>query len=353
MIISMLLGMAWKMRARYSVQPVIESQKPITPDGVYKLVQKLLKTELSIDDTWFAKGITNNPDNVAGFQGWHAENILFIFDEGSGIAKPIWEAAGGAMSGGNVVRFVVIGNPNLNSGPFYDAFKDPTFNKIRISAFDIPNVQQRTAVVPGLTDHFFVEELATRYGVHSPVYKMCVLGEFPDKASNTLIGIDLIENAFDADRELQNQDDDITGLDVARFGDDDSALVNRKGNKAKVEWVINGNNTMELAGKSAIYLRANKATKLHIDITGGLGTGTFDRLREQPDIASRVFGINVAGQARDSSTYIKTFVLRVGTPWRDGCATPFLKSTKDFMSWRSLPIRSPAQGRCSLRVRRR
>lgn len=265
---------------------------------------KLLKTELSIGDTWFAKGIANNPDNVAGFQGWHAENIMMVFDEASGIPIKIWEAAVGAMSGGSMVRFVVIGNPNSNSGPFYDAFKDPTFNKIRISAFDIPNVIEKRPVVPGLTDHHFVEEMAVRYGVTSNAYKVRVLGEFPDQASDTLIGLDLIENAFNADRELQNQNDDIAGLDVARFGDDDSALIRRTGNKAKVEWVINGNDTMELAGKCAIYLRANKTVKLFIDITGGLGAGVFDRLREQADIAGRVFGVNVAGQPRHPETFI-------------------------------------------------
>jgi phage terminase large subunit len=265
---------------------------------------KLLKTELSINDTWFAKGIANNPDNVAGFQGWHAENIMMIFDEGSGIPQKIWEAAIGAMSGGTTVRFVVIGNPNINSGPFYDAFKDPTFNKIRISAFDIPNVIEKRPVIPGLTDHHFVEEVAARYGVDSDAYKVRVLGEFPSQASDTLISLDLIERAFNAGRELQNQDDDVAGLDVARFGEDDSALVRRTGNKAKVEWVINGNNTMELAGKCAIYLRAHKKVKLYIDITGGLGAGTYDRLKEQPDIAGRVYGVNVAGQAHDPATHI-------------------------------------------------
>jgi phage terminase large subunit len=265
---------------------------------------KLLKTELSIGDTWFAKGIANNPDNVASFQGWHAENIMMVFDEASGIPVKIWEAAVGAMSGGSMVRFVVIGNPNSNSGPFYDAFKDPTFNKIRISAFDIPNVKEKKPVVPGLTDHHFVEEIMTRYGVNSPAYKVRVLGEFPDQASNTLIGIDLIESAMNADRELQNQADDVAGLDVARFGDDDSALVRRTGNKAKVEWIVNGNNTMELAGKSALYLRENKTVKLYIDITGGLGAGVYDRLKEQRDISSRVYGVNVAGQAREPETFL-------------------------------------------------
>lgn len=264
---------------------------------------KLLKTELSITDTWFAKGIANNPDNVASFQGWHAENIMMIFDEASGIPPAIWEAAVGAMSGGQTVRFVVIGNPNSNSGPFYNAFKDPTFHKLKISAFDIPNVIEKRPVVPGLTDHHFVEELAARYGVGSNAYKVRVLGEFPDQAADTLISLDLVENAFNADRELQNQNDEIIGLDPARFGDDDSAFVHRKGNKAKVLEVVNGNNTMELAGKSVQYLREHKEAKLYIDIIG-LGAGIYDRLKELPEVRNRVYGVNSAGKPRDDAEYI-------------------------------------------------
>ena len=263
----------------------------------------LLKTELTITDTWFAKGIANNPDNVASFQGWHAENIMMIFDEASGIPPVIWEAAIGAMSGGQMVRFVVIGNPNLNSGPFYNAFKDPTFNKLRISAFDIPNVIEKRPVIPGLTDHHFVEEVASRYGENSDAYKVRVLGEFPNQASNTLISLDLIENAFNADRECQEQDKQYIGLDPARFGDDDSAFVFRQGNFAKVLEVINGNNTMELAGKAVKYLRDYKHADIYIDVIG-LGAGIYDRLKEQPSISGRVYGVNSAGKPRQPDEFI-------------------------------------------------
>ncbi|MEP2085063.1 MAG: hypothetical protein ABJI44_00080 [Marinomonas sp.] len=270
----------------------------------YRLGGKLLKTQLNIDEKWFAMGLANDPDRMEAFQGWHAENIMVIFDEASGISPKIYEAALGAMAGGSVVRFVLIGNATQNSGPFYDAFKDPTFNKIRIRASDVPNVAQRRQVVPGLITHEWVEEMAVKYGVDSDIYRVRVDAEFPRHASDTLISVDAVESAINADREYYNEADDISGLDVARFGDDDSALIRRQGNHAEVIWKVNGNNTMTLAGKSAQYLRQNPQTKLFIDITGGLGAGVFDRLREQPDIADRVFGVNVAGTPRDPSTYV-------------------------------------------------
>lgn len=269
----------------------------------YRLGGRLLKTQLNIAEKWFAMGLANDPTRMEAFQGWHAENIMVIFDEASGISPKIYEAASGAMAGGSTVRFVLIGNPTQNSGPFYDAFKDPTFNKIRISATDVPNVAERRQVIPGLITHDWVEEMEVKYGVDSDIYKVRVLGEFPRHGSNVLISLDAVEGAFNADRELYGEDD-VAGLDVARFGEDDSALVHRKGNWAGVKWVISGNNTMELAGKCVIFLKENPNTDLYIDITGGLGAGTFDRLREQPAVAGRVYGVNVAAKARDTDTYI-------------------------------------------------
>ncbi|MCR2833488.1 terminase large subunit [Parerythrobacter lacustris] len=269
----------------------------------YPLGGNLLKTKLDIDETWFALGIANDENNMEAFQGWHAKNILVIFDEASGISPKIYEAALGAMAGGSIVRFVLIGNPTQNSGPFFDAFRDPTFSKIHISAFDTPNVKAKKQVLPGLVTWDFVEEVRKKYGEDSDVYRVRVLGEFPRRASDTLISIDAVEYAFGADRELQNQDDEAIGLDPARFGDDDSAFVFRKGNAARVLEVINGNDTMQLAGKAARYLREFPNASIYIDIIG-LGAGIFDRLREQPDIAGRVLGVNVAGKARDEKEFV-------------------------------------------------
>lgn len=264
---------------------------------------QLYKTKLEIDEDWFALGLSTDENSTVKFQGWHAKNIMIIFDEASGISPAIYEAARGALSGGEVVRFVLIGNPNSNSGDFYDAFRDPAFNKIHISAFDIPNVKARKQLIPGLITHEWVEEMRAKYGEDNDIYRVRVLGEFPQQATDTLISIDAVEKAFGADRELYKQNDEIIGLDVARYGDDDSAFIHRKGNWAKVLEVIHGNNTMELAGKAKRYLKDHPGAKLHIDIIG-VGAGTYDRLKEQPDVASRVYGVNNAGKPRQEEDFI-------------------------------------------------
>lgn len=264
---------------------------------------KLLKTKLDIDETWFALGLANDENNMEAFQGWHAKKILVIFDEASGISPRIFEAAAGAMAGGELVRFVLLGNPTQNSGPFFDAFKDPSFNKIHISAFDTPNVKAKAQVVSGLVTWEWVEEMRRKYGEDSDIYRVRVGGQFPRHASDTLISIDSVEGAFGADRELIGQDVHRFGLDPARFGDDDSGIVERKGNRARVVEVVNGNDTMQLAGKGARLLRENPDATLWIDIIG-IGAGIYDRLKEQPDIADRVYGVNSAGRPNDEEEYL-------------------------------------------------
>lgn len=263
---------------------------------------KLFKTKWEMDEQWFALGIATDEHSVVKFQGWHAENIMVIFDEASGVAPPIWEAALGALAGGATVRFVAIGNGNQNSGEFYDTFRNPLYNKIHISAYDVPNVKERRQVIPGLVTHEWVDEMRKKYGEDSDIFRVRVLGEFPRHASDTLISIDAVAQAFDADRERYGEEE-IIGLDVARFGDDESAFVFRKGNFAKVLDVIYGNSTMEVAGKAKRILSEYPKASIYIDVVG-VGAGVFDRLREQPDVASRVFGVNNAAKPRNEDEYV-------------------------------------------------
>lgn len=267
----------------------------------YPLGGTLLKTRFDIDENWFALGVSSSEHSVEKFQGWHAKHILIIFDEAPGVSPAIYDATVGALSGGETVRFVLIGNPTQNSGQFYDAFTDPTFNKIHISAFDIPNVIQKKQVVPGLSTWEWVEETRQKYGEDSDIYRVRVLGEFPNQSSDTLIAISLIENAFDAEREKYG-DSEIIGVDVARFGDDSSAFVYRKGNYAKVLEVIQGNDTMQIAGKTKNYLKEYPHAKAAIDVIG-VGAGVYDRLKEQDDVSERITGVNFASQARETEEY--------------------------------------------------
>lgn len=266
---------------------------------------KLLKTQFNIDENWFAIGFTSKTgeDGLEAFQGWHAENILVIVDEASGVHPRVFEAIQGALAGGKVVRVLYCGNPTRNTGDFAESFKDPLFHKIHINAFDVPNVKLGRTIVPGLATLSWVEAMKSRYGVTSDVYLVKVLGEFPKKNSDTLMSVDLVESALDADRERYGADEFI-GVDVARFGDDRSAWVYRKGNYAKVLEILDQSSLALVAGTTKKWLKEYPKAIARLDITGGLGAGPFEMLQDQPDVSSRVEGVNVAASATDEETYV-------------------------------------------------
>ena len=286
---------------------------------------KLLKTQFNVDENWFAIGFSakSGEDGMEKFQGWHADNILVIVDEASGVNGPVFQAIQGALAGGKTVRLIYIGNPTRATGDFADAFKDPLFHKIHISAFDIPNVIENKLVIPGLATRDWVDSMRSKYGEDSDVYRVRVLGEFPRKDNSTLIGVDLVEQAIGADRELFGTEE-IIGLDPARFGDDTAEFVYRKGNKAKHLETIEKSDTMVLAGKAKNYLKEYPNAVIHIDIIG-LGAGIYDRLKEQPDIAHRVFGVNSAMPATDKEEYVNLRMegWAIAKAWlRDGILEP-------------------------------
>lgn len=265
---------------------------------------RLLKTQYNIDEDWFAMGFStkDGEDGMEKFQGWHGENMLVIVDEASGVHPAIFEAIQGALAGGVMVRLVYIGNPTRNTGDFAEAFKDPTFNKIHISAFDSPNVKANKLIIPGLATREWVDDMRAKYGETSDVYRVRVGGEFPKHESDTLIPIDLVAGAIDADRELYGEDEYI-GIDVARFGDAWSSFIYRKGNFAKVLEKVQGQDTMQIAGRGKRWLKEYPKARARIDIIG-IGAGVFDRLREQDDVADRVEGVNTALPPIDRDDYV-------------------------------------------------
>lgn len=265
---------------------------------------KLLKTQLNIDENWFAIGFSTSKgeDGMEAFQGWHAENILIIVDEASGVSPLVFQAIEGAMAGGKTVRILLIGNPTRNTGDFADSFKDPRYNKIHISAFDTPNYIAGKIVVPGLATREWVEGMKLRYGEDSDIYRVRVKGDFPRKDSDTLIPLELVEGAIGAERE-EFGEEEVIGLDPARFGNNKAAFVHRKGNRARILEIVDSSDLMVLAGKGKAYLKQFPNAKLHIDIIG-VGAGVFDRLREQPSIAGRVYGVNSAGKPYDKESFV-------------------------------------------------
>lgn len=203
-------------------------------------------TELRISDANYIQGISTN--EAVKFQGIHGRQILIIADEAPGIRADIWDAIEGVRAGGDV-HVVMLGNPVIPSGYFFNAFTSgrTLWTTFTISAFDTPNLtglnmDQLLAAtddelarppVPYLVTPRWVKERALSWGPKHPMFQARVLGEFPSQSAYSVFSLEIVEQAK---REATQREAELlkslpiqVGIDVAGPGEDETVLVARSG----------------------------------------------------------------------------------------------------------------------------
>ncbi len=129
-----------------------------------------------------------------------------------------------------------------------------------------------------------------------------LLCDFTASASNIVIPIDLVTEAANrmiADEEVADSVS-IMGVDVARFGDDDTIITHRKGLACYPQIKLHGLNTMEVASAVASHYWRIKPDAIIVD-AGAMGAGVIDRLRQMG--MPNVMEVNFGGSAIDSTRY--------------------------------------------------
>jgi hypothetical protein len=241
----------------------------------------------------FAVARTARPERPEALQGFHSENILFLIDEASGVAENVFQVAEGALS--TEGAFVVMAaNPTREEGYFYDSH-----HKMRDRWAALHWDGEQSPMV----SRQYVDDMRAKYGVDSPIYQVRVKGNFAT-ATDGVIPLSLCEAARVREVQPIASAPVIWGLDVARFGDDSTALAKRKGNvqlEPTREWY--GLDTMQVAGMIAAEYRDSREKPwcINVDVIG-IGAGVVDRLEE---LGLPVRGINVAESASASIKYMR------------------------------------------------
>jgi len=243
-----------------------------------------------LDGSW---AIGRKPDDTdpEGLQGIHGKRVLVIIDEANGVSEQLWTATKGLIVN-EQSRRLAIGNPYEPAGPFFEACKTSTWNVIPISVFDTPNWTDEPVPEKAQTElvsKFWLEERRKEGLEGTPWWQAKVLGQFPDTQSNAVIPLQWIELA--RVREPYTDAREWAGLDVARFGSDDSVLVEGNGNAPESVTIIHGQDTMAVAGMGASFLQRRRGA-LAVDVIG-VGAGVVDRIREQR-LPGRLLDVNVA-----------------------------------------------------------
>lgn len=234
----------------------------------------VISTDPAHELNWRADAIPWSENNTEAFAGLHNEGkrIVLIFDESSSISDNVWEVAEGAMTDANTeIIWIAFGNPTRNTGRFRECFGRFKHRWLHWQ-IDSRNVEG--------TNKEQIQKWIEDYGDDSDFVRVRVKGEFPRAGSMQFIDGDVVEAARKREATATLMDPLVMGVDVARFGDDQTVIVIRRGRDARsVRWItMRGADTMTVADKVMELQTIHQCDAIFID-GGGVGGGVIDYLR--------------------------------------------------------------------------
>lgn len=243
-------------------------------------------------ETWFASAIPWSKERSEAFAGTHERNVMMLYDEASLIDDMIWEVTEGAMTTPGAI-WIAFGNPTRNTGRFKECF-----GKYR-HRWKTYRIDSRTAK---MADQGQITKWIDDYGEDSDFVRVRVRGVHPRASSMQFIPVDIVEAATGKTLHLTQyvHAPKIIGVDVARFGDDQSVIYKRQGLATIDVQKYRELDTMTLAGKISLEIRQWKPDAVFVDVNG-IGAGVVDRLHQlQYD---QVIGIHFGARADDENRY--------------------------------------------------
>ncbi|MBL4665625.1 MAG: hypothetical protein JKY23_06745 [Nitrospinaceae bacterium] len=265
--------------------------------GAMNLTHKKFKEE------WRCDGQTCREENSEAFAGQHAASAtsFYVFDEASAVPDKIFEVREGGTTDGEPMVFD-FGNPTRNSGRFYEECAGKFRHRYKHIIIDSREVL--------ITNKKRIAAWLEDYGEDSDFFKVRVRGLFPSAGSCQFIATELVELAQKRELIVDRMAPLVLGVDVARFGNDESVIYPRIGNDCR-SWAptigkgrFQGLNTVQLTGKVIETVRSFRAlgieyAALFVDGTG-IGGGVVDQL---DDLGYKVTEVQFGTNAIDAKTY--------------------------------------------------
>lgn len=285
---------------------------------------------LDLSEEWFAVGLSTK--DAEKFFGYHADDILVIVDEASGVEEEIWTGVDAVTPNLNA-HVLAIGNPTNPDGRFYKMFQDPLVKQHTITVFDTPNFtangienveqlveyftappeedqikyiieQQKKLItpIPALIAPMTVYRRYIQWGTEHPMWEALIMAQFPSQASTALIPLGLILKSVDVWKQIKQaeKDKDLAkeiqkkpewnvktqgawryGIDVARYGDDTTVIAPVRGGLVEkmIAWGKVGTDITTDRIMEHISVQDFQAILRIDDI--GVGGGVTDQLRRK------------------------------------------------------------------------
>ncbi len=229
-------------------------------------------------EEWNCIAHTCREENSESFAGLHAANAtpFFIFDEGSGVPDAIYGVRDGGTTDGAPMIFD-FGNPTRNSGRFFEQCAGELRHRYIVRCIDSRDV--------AITNKSRIQDWVDDYGEDSDYVKVRVRGVFPSRGAVQFIPTGDVLAAQARELVEDRFSPMVLGVDVARFGDDESVIYPRKGSDAR-SWPARryrGLDTAQFAGKVIEQVQEFKNIGIKVAAIfvdgGGIGGGVVDQLR--------------------------------------------------------------------------
>jgi len=223
--------------------------------------------------------------------GLHADHMFIIVDESSGVHDPVYIPLEGAMTQEDN-RVLLIGNMTKNTGYFFNTHFHPTMSQkwTRLHW----DSRESELVTKDMIDYF-----RDNYGEDSNVFKIRVEGNPPVDDEMTFIplswAIQCVGNTIEVDPEWPLY----LSVDVARYGEDDSIILPRRGMKISRWDRFHGNHTLDLSHHVVRNFVDMEASGVVVDEIG-VGGGVIDWLQHDPrGLGQKAIGLNSQDASSD------------------------------------------------------
>lgn len=254
-------------------------------------------------ENWFAVARTSRPQpgqqSAVGLQGFHADNILMIVDEASGVPDQVLNAVDGAITTKGAY-VVLAGNPIRRSGYFFRTISDKRLSVENGGSWKIKHVDCRDAKY---CDPIHIKRAIEIYGESSDFFRVKVRGLPPLSESTSLISP---EQVFEAhDREVSDEGVGVLSCDPARYGGDSTVYYYRRGKELLERQSVRSMDTMQVTKIGLDMFYKYDPQFYCIDVIG-IGSGVVDRTKEilaENMMASRVIAVGVGEMASDPKTF--------------------------------------------------
>jgi hypothetical protein len=211
--------------------------------------------------------------NTEAFAGLHnkGKRIVLIFDEASAIADKIWETAEGALTDENTeIIWLAFGNPTRTDGRFKECFGKlkHRWKTMQIDSRDVEG-----------TNKAELNRQVADYGEDSDHCRVWIRGEFPRVGSQGFISGEVVDQARRYTAEGYERLPRYLGVDVARFGDNETVIGWRQGRKFVILDKLREKDGVFIANKLIEYQDTIKPDAIIVDGDGGWSGSIIDHLK--------------------------------------------------------------------------